>query len=379
MNMQQVGLITYHSPYNYGSVLQAYATQRAFRSLTGVEPEIVDYRPTEGDNYYRKLYFRHQGPKAILADLTMLPVQGKRERRAERFESFIDDDMGKTPKVYKEPDELGELADRYDVVISGSDQIFNKHSNEMDRLGWEYIKPYTLAWSNARKVSYGSSPSSMTDDDIRKIAPDLLKFDRLSAREDDACERLGRLLGKPITNVCDPTLLLTGDQWSGIEKPYGSGLPEEYIFFYSLKRPRPCMRDSFPRLRELSKRTGLPVAVVTPLGGYVPPSKELVNCLDAGPLEFLSLARGARGVITDSYHGTLFSLNFKRPFWTVEKAATDSRKQRILEKLGMRGRIVESIDHIDFRDVDIDWDGVNERLGAFRQQSFDYITSLGIN
>lgn len=379
MNNKHVGLITYHSPYNYGSVLQAYATQRAFRSLTGIEPEIIDYRPTEGDNYYRKLYFRHQGLKAILADFTMLPVQGKRLKRADRFEIFIDQDLAKTPEIYKEPGDLGELADRYDVVISGSDQIFNKHSNEMDRLGWKYIKPYTLAWSNARKVSYGSSPSSMTDDDLRKISTDLLKFDRLSAREDDACERLGRILDVHVTNVCDPTLLLTGDQWYEIAKPYGAGLPKDYIFFYSLKRPRPCMRDSFPRLRELSRRTGLPVAVVTPLGGYVPPSKELVNCLDAGPLEFLFLVRGARAVITDSYHGTLFSLNFKRPFWTVERAATDSRKQRVLEKLGMRARIVDSIDHIDFGDTDIDWDGSSERLDAFRRQSYDYITSLGIN
>lgn len=374
----RVGLITYHSPYNYGSVLQAYATQRAFTSQTGTTPEIIDYRPVEGDYYYRNLYFRHQGAKAVLADLTMLPVQGKRLKRAARFENFINGWMTRTSEIYKKPGDLNSLADRYDIVISGSDQVLNKHSNELDRLGWEYIKPYTLAWSNARKVSYGSSTASMTEADMRVIEPDLRKFDRLSAREDDACAKLSRILGKRVTNVCDPTLLLSGKEWREVMGPYEGRLPRDYILYYSLKRPRPCMRDAFPRLRDLSRRIGIPIAVITPLGGYVPPSKELINCLDAGPLEFLSLMANAYAIITDSYHGTLFSLNFERPFWTVEKAATDSRKQRILEKLGVIERVVPSIDRIDLSDIDLDWHGAQAKLDEFRGQSFDYISSLGI-
>ena len=85
---KKLGLITYHSAYNFGSVLQALATQQKLLDL-GHEVEVIDYRPAEGDRYYKALYRAYQGPKAFLADLTMLPVARLRRERARLFEKFI--------------------------------------------------------------------------------------------------------------------------------------------------------------------------------------------------------------------------------------------------------------------------------------------------
>ena len=180
-----VGIITYHAAYNYGSVLQAYATQTKIASM-GHHVTMIDYRSEEGERYYRNLYFRGQGLKSTLADMTMLPVATKRKLRMERFERFIRENMRLSQNQYHKPGELGKLADAFDVAVSGSDQIINKHSNELERVGWGYMDPYLLAWAQCRKISYASSPATMTDEELDRIGPALARFDALSARERSA-------------------------------------------------------------------------------------------------------------------------------------------------------------------------------------------------
>jgi hypothetical protein len=125
---KNIGLITYHSAYNFGSVLQTYATQTAVNKL-GHNVTVIDYRPIEGDIFYKHLYWRHQGIKSVLADFTMLPVTSLRRNREKKFEKFISDYLALSPHRYKQPEDLDELRDTYKITISGSDQIFNKHSN----------------------------------------------------------------------------------------------------------------------------------------------------------------------------------------------------------------------------------------------------------
>lgn len=176
-----IGLITYHAAYNYGSVLQAYATQSTITDM-GHDVTVIDYRPLEGERYYERLYWRGLGLKSSLADLTMLPVAGLRKKRMRNFERFISTNIHVGQRRYQEPEELNSLADAFDVAVSGSDQIINKHSNELERVDWKYMDPYLLKWANCRKISYASSPATMTDDELRRIGPALVEFSALSAR-----------------------------------------------------------------------------------------------------------------------------------------------------------------------------------------------------
>ena len=146
-----IGLITYHAAYNYGSVLQAYATQSTITDM-GHDVTVIDYRPLEGERYYERLYWRGLGLKSSLADLTMLPVAGLRKKRMRNFERFISTNIHVGQRRYQEPEELNSLADAFDVAVSGSDQIINKHSNELERVDWKYMDPYLLKWANCRKI-----------------------------------------------------------------------------------------------------------------------------------------------------------------------------------------------------------------------------------
>lgn len=371
---KKIGLITYHSAYNFGSVLQALATQLTIKKL-GYSTEIVDYRPTEGDYFYKHLFFRHQPLKFFITDLPTALVIPQRKLRQRRFEEFISRHVELSAHEYKEPKDLDALRNAYSLMISGSDQIINKHSNELITVGWEYMDPYLLTWFDGPKISYASSPASMTDEELERIAPQLRKFDELSAREHDAAEKLSKHTGKPVDTVCDPTLLMDGTEWEQTVNIPANRIDGDYILYYSLKRPRVVFKEILPQLKKLRDRTGCKIAIITPLAGFIPPIKGFVNCLDAGPAQFLSLVKHARTVVTDSYHGTLFSINFHKPFWTLDGNAQDSRKTQILTRIGLGSRVVPSIDDVSESFDSIDFADSHERIAQFRAHSIEYLRS----
>lgn len=371
---EKIGLITYHSAYNFGSVLQATATQRTIQKL-GYATETVDYRPTEGDYFYKHLLFRHQPFKFFITDLTSLIVVPQRKLRQKRFEEFISRHIKLSAQEYKEPQDLDALRDAYSLMISGSDQIINKHSNELITVGWEYMNPYLLTWFNGPKISYASSPASMTNDELERIAPELKRFNKLSAREHDAAEKLSKLIGKPVDTVCDPTLLMNSTEWQQTVNIPDNHITGDYILYYSLKRPRVVYREILPQLKRLRDRTGCKIAIITPLAGFIPPTEGFVNCLDAGPAQFLSLVKYARSIVTDSYHGTLFSVNFHKPFWTLDSNSADSRKSQILSRIGLDNRIVASIDDVPENFEAIEFGDAHERIAEFRNHSINYLSN----
>lgn len=377
-----IGIITYHAAYNYGSVLQAYATQTKLADL-GHNVTMIDYRSEEGKRYYERLYFRGQGLKSTLADLTMMPVAGRRKLRMKRFEQFIHTNLQLSAKQYHTPEELNELTEAFDIAVSGSDQIINKHSNELARVDWKYMDPYLLKWARCGKISYASSPATMTDEELDYIGLTLSQFDALSARERSACARLERVSGQYVEHVCDPTLLLTADEWmEHVPACRRMAVGEEpYLLFYSLLRPKRAA-GVFNQLREMSKRIGMIIAVLTPMAGNVPNCPELLNVLEAGPEEFLSLIRHAQAVVTDSYHGTLFSINFHKTFWVYTEGTKEhelgTRRGQILQELTLTDRIITDFTQIPAVAVTnkgqvIDFSQADIALQAMRDRSIAYL------
>lgn len=219
----------------------------------------------------------------------------------------------------------------------------------------------------------------MTDDELRRIGPVLVEFSALSARERSACGKLRQVSGKYVEHVCDPTLLLNAGEWEErIPLRKSQHVPEQYLLFYSLLRPKRAV-GVFRQLRELSRRVGLPVAVLTPQAGNVPKCDELVNVLEAGPEEFLSLVKYAEGVVTDSYHGTLFSINFHKPFWVYTEGTKEhelgTRRGQILQEVQFADRIITDFSEVDCTDTSqtIDFCNADIALDIMRSRSKRYL------
>lgn len=368
-----IGLITYHSAYNFGSMLQAYATQQAVEKL-GYAVEIINYRTASQKEYYG-LYHFNQGVKRLLKDVLMLPRHLDRKTAKNKFEDFIHLYMH-TTKEFSEPEAFPEYAKYYETIISGSDQIWNKHSFELNRVSWKYMYPYLLKGYDGRKVSFASSIGAMSEQELKAIIDDLKLFHSISVREKPSDIKLGRLLEKEIPVVLDPTFLLSKEQWINNLKLQSVSEPP-YLLYYSLK----SYGESDERkssILEFARKYGLNIKCVTPKCNYSFRTSRHVAIQyhhEYGPLEFLQALYNAQSVLTDSYHGTILAINFGKDVYSYCGAGSaDFRKTYILEKLGLGDRIVSAKQNlIPISQNAIDYESVHLLLKVLREDSYRYL------
>lgn len=366
---KQVGIITYHSAYNFGSVLQAYATERAVDML-GHKVTILNYRMNSQYEYYKTIH-TNLGIKRLAKDLLYIPVLRKYDLRKQRFESFIAS-MNLT-KEFKEPEDAKEYADSFDVFLSGSDQIWNKHSNELLKVDWKYMNPYLLTFTDKKKISYASSIVNMQDNELGLISNEIKKFSSVSFREKNSCERMKSVFGIDGTLVADPTLLIDAEHWRTLESDLPKSLEnQKYILYYALEGIKQTTHV-MPELKAFAKKNGLKLVVITPLSPLVN-TRGIINAIDSGPQEFLRLIDNAKLVITNSYHGTLFSVNLSTPFYVLRKPdSKDERIPGILQILKLQDRIVNGVNEINNIENLPDFETAHNILKDYRRDSAEYM------
>lgn len=363
----KVGLITYHSAYNFGSVLQAYATESVLNQLE-CETVVLNYRIPFQKKFYGLLGYGEGIIKAPLKKLFMLPLLPKRIIRKHKFEDFIS--KMNLSKEINSPYEFNNNFKDFDLFVSGSDQIWNFHSNEFINSGKEYMDPYLLSFTNKRKVSYASSIVNMTDDELLSIKDKLEKFDYISCREQLAVERLNQIITKKSSKVIDPTLLLSSENWGKLAQP--NKIEKNYILYYSLKGYRYIRKDLI-KLSNLSEKYDMQVIALAPLAPVVH-QKNVINFTDAGPVDFLTLIKNASLVVTDSYHGMLFSINFRKEFYYLKNVpgANFVRTDDVLSLLDLNSRIIKDVNLINI-DNKVNYDFTDQKLPVLREESINYL------
>lgn len=307
--------------------------------------EIINYRFKGQRDCYR-LIRKTTNVKDVIKDLLQFPVFYKKKKRQDLFESFINSYLTCT-KEFNELEELDELADKYDLYVSGSDQIWNKHSNELYSLDWKYLNPYMLTFTTKKKISYASSIGGTTDEEISEHMKKYLQtFNYVSAREESVARRLSAILKMNVECVLDPTLLLSA-------KEYIDGLSLDlhkdkypYIFYYSLSGIN-TVRKHLKAIKRITKGKPYYIYVNTPYA-YIPGNNKMKNIVDIGPIQFLNYILNAEYIITDSFHGTAFSINFEKPFYSICKpeGKSEYRKIELLSELGCTETLVFDVDKL---------------------------------
>ena len=358
----KAGLVTFYHIHHYGALLQAAATERAVESLGGA-CEIIDYYVNQNNDLFRK----PTGVGSAAADVhTALHYKALRDRY-QRFERFSKDHLRISGHRFESLEELRSAELPYDLILSGSDQIWNPKIFPDGR----FDPVFFGAFSTRRKIAYAPSfgvphiPEGM-EEELRSY---LEQFSHISVRERQGREIVKEITGKDVPVVLDPTLLLTAEQWSAMAVP-----PDRsggYILCYCISKPGALA----PYIQRLAEETGLPVVQLCGIRQKVHPKAACV--LDAGPSEFLGLFQNASYVCTNSFHGTVFSVQFQKPFFTAvapsELAAPESsRTFSILSRLGLTERIIGTGATAGLDDT-IDWADVDRRLRAARQSSLDYL------
>jgi len=360
--MKEIGIITYHSADNYGAVLQAYALSKYLASA-GADCKIINYRCPAVDLQYQfrsrkkcfswKNFFAH--------NLTCI-FRLKKRNEFKKFRKILP----LTDECTRES--IAEITSGYDAFISGSDQVFNPVCNKSDPT---YFLDFVRS---GKKYAFSGSMGSMNQFESSKI--DTIKllssFDGISMRESAAAKYLSEKLGKKCISTMDPVWLLNKEEWENVTV---TSKKKPYILVYNLLDLK-HMRDFAIKL---SKKTGFPIVAIsrTIMGdaAYMFSSKIASAC---SPNEFLGYIHDAQYVITDSFHGTSFSILFeKKVFVALDKKTnnTNGRLETILEKAGLLDRVINerTINDCEYK---IDYEKVKSKLEPEIEFSKEYLNTL---
>lgn len=373
----KVGILTILNVNNYGAELQCCALYRKLQQL-GYDAEVINYlfgiHPEHVfDGEKRSVPI----PLKQLIKVKLLPVvqnmfcmfhQKNKRLRNKRFDEFHAKYNHLTSTVYPSVKSLYEANFNYEVLCIGSDQV------------WNYMKGYSLEpffacfdKNNTKKITYASSIglSSLSVEAEQVFKKELTNFAYISVREQQASEILEKLLNRKIDVVLDPTLILNKQEWIEVAK-YDMCPKEKYLLVY-IVTIKPC--DYVLTLaRHIAKRRNLKIVRICRDAYPEHSGSDVEEILTAGPSDFVGLFSKAEFVVTNSFHGTVFSINFSKPFYSVIKShhSTNSRLTSILKKLGLEDRIMPVGSQLPMIS-DIDFSDPSAKLEAERKLSIEYI------
>lgn len=344
----KIGILTFHNADNYGSVLQAYALKSFVEKIDGVDKcELINYLPPNQEDLYA-VYLPFKSIKNIIKNLRAFCFRKLLLNRKKAFNSFRVNKLCITGNPNKYSGKEDRCLKEYDAVIVGSDQIWNPRSVDFSMF-------YFVPEFEGKKIAYAPSFGNSTLIDFEKkgmideIRDAMKSFYSISVREKNGISIVEQLYGRTVKTVVDPTLLLL-DEWESLASSCGEN--ENYIFFYAID----YNSQAIEMVRKISHKTGLPVKVIfstnktyrTLLKGF-----HLIK--QTAPEDFLALVKNAQLVLSSSFHGTAFSLIFKKRFYALEASRNgmtykDQRIHSLLSRIKLEDRII-TVEDIDSKDL----------------------------
>lgn len=327
--MKKVGIITYHFARNYGAVLQCYALQE-YLNKSGYDVSILNAVSKNQENN-NSLFHKRKGIKNVAMNIALLPFIKQRKEKEKGFTSFVSNYLNCTDKVTNNI-ELQELieSEHYDVIISGSDQVFNPHIADFEDM---FLFPFK---TSAKKIGYSVSVGKSTYEDLEKYAEYIRDFNELGVREGSVMPMIKKIIGRNTYNTVDPVLLLSKCDWERFVTPKKPD--KEYMFCYFVNKTN--FNTNLQVAKEIAKQKGLDIKVIWMHMGIRSFDGIMIN--NAGPVDFLNYLYNSSAVFTDSFHGTVFSTMFEKEFNSViaSSNSNDSRIKDLLSLIGLEKRIV---------------------------------------
>ncbi len=338
-----IATMTFHWSANYGAVLQAYALQK-YLQLEGYNTEIIDYRPV-----------------IVLVKQAVLSGRngiGDHLKKQKKLDEFREKYLKLSNRTYRFGSQLNKCKDNYDVVIVGSDQIWNESFTL--RGEFKNTLSYFLDFlpDNVMKISYAASfgfSGLPTSSYIDAVKDSISRFRAISVREEEGAQ-IVKQFGLNADVVCDPTLLL--------EK-------KDYIDTFNLQKDRTGV---FAYI--LQKRQDDAWQTVSTAADYLDCS---FNKQFSGSMtEWLNSIMTAELVVTNSFHGTLMSIILNKPFIaiTINGSGMNSRLYTLLSETDLLSRLIEKYDSTRVYSIinsDIDWCEVNAKLTSLRQKGRNWL------
>lgn len=363
----RIGTVTFHCANNYGAVLQAIALVEKLNDM-GYEAKIIDYRPRYKTATYEpfKIIRKYNSLKHFFYNLYSIPSKYKTDKE---FKKFNNQHMKLWGKNFYTSNEIINNPPDLDVIITGSDQVWNTES--LDAVD----KVYFLAFGskNTKRISYAASFGyPKVDERFRnEISTHIKNMNAVSVREIEGKKLVREMTGIEAEHVLDPVFLLNKNQWlrfsdSKIRIQY------PYLLLYARERSKLLSDSAILIAKEKNLKIVNISQILMGLGKFDK------NIFGIGPGHFLELVRNASVVCTNSFHGTAFSIIFEKPFVVIPHRTRNTRIESILNTLDLSSQQITEIKQFEEILVDdlinYNLERVNSLLSYEREKSISFLS-----
>ena len=351
---KKIGLITFHRSTNFGSCLQAFALYKKIEMM-GYQCEIIDYRcpaieSRENLTIPQISLFK---PKSVYRRLFLWPTL---KRKADNLEIFLRNNA-KISEEYT-PDTISFANENYSKFLVGSDIVWGRYITDND-----YVYFLDFVSSNQKKYAFSASVGDYSirgDED--KVGELLKSFSKIAVREEEAIQWINNLSCKEAEWVCDPTMLLTTEEWNELIPP--TPILDNYVLVYFDSPDNKCLNDAIKYGKEHDKKVFYIDYYRKQISGVI--QKKPTNLND-----FLGLIKNANRIFTASYHGILFSIYFEKQFVFYIRAHKSrvlslAKKLDFLEQCGDSNNLV----------YDLDYKRITDKVENFRNQSIKSLMEI---
>lgn len=375
----KIAIVTWSTYNNYGTLLQAFALQNYIQRLNFSCEIISDKFIIEKTTNCKAQNNENDGNKInrikkYLANpkeaLKILKIKLRKKKYFHIWNDSNDKTMDFRNHLLKinydtSFDNLSSISGLYDIFVCGSDQIWSSII--------KYEGFYFLNFTSKKKIAYAPSMSSdaWSEEFVCKLKRDLKDFTALSTRENTTSLHLSGILNRDVKHVCDPTLLFQKNDWEAFCSKI-QNKKRKYLLCYFLENKT----EYFDYAKNKSKELGLKLMLIPSCPAFTISKYCIKEAV--GPLEFVSLFRDASYVLTDSFHGTIFSLIFEKQAGILKRFEDgDPNNQNIriislLQTLGYNDVFTEDVFQLDSKKV-------KERLDKHREESQYYLrVALGV-
>lgn len=352
----KIGVLTFQTTTNYGACLQCMALTNKIISL-GAQCETIFYKCSniEKRELHNSIFISgiKNAPKHFVSNIS-------RDIKARKINLFMKENTPLSQIKYDRKS-IGTSNSKYDLFISGSDIIW-----ELNVTGDDYTYYLDFVSDNLKKYSYSSSFGyDMVPIEKKETVSKLLsQYQMISVREIQGTEIIKNLIQKDVPVTADPTLLYPDSFWLKYEKSYRMKR-KPFVLLYFDDMEHKAMRFA----KEIAEKNGATVLYLTEnFRRY----DGVINIRNVSVGQFLWLIHNALCVVTGSYHGVLFSINYNTPFYYINRAHK-SRIETIVNILDIKNRdISRNVSGL----YDLDWSSINERLDTFRATSEQYLCNI---
>jgi len=300
-----IGIITFHRAVNYGAVLQCFALQQTLDNI-GVDNEVIDYRCKFIESHYSyvpTVSIIHI--KQFIRECLQFP---KKYKARKNFDDFLMNNIHLSAK-YLTTDDILKKHQYYDAIITGSDQVWNLSISGEDTA---YLLDF--AGDDVKKISYAASlgPIEIESKYLNQIKEFIKKFKVVSLREPAAVETISRIYDKDVEIDVDPTVLPDDSIWNTLVSK--SNLKEEKFIFVYLMQDSDILRE---KAMQIANEKNLKILFIGMVDNIHIKGR---NMKGASVEDFLWMIKNAEYIVTNSFHGIMFSLRFEKKFyWAYQK------------------------------------------------------------